>query len=156
MAGEKNLKYKPEYDKLVYNYCKLGANDKELAGFFGVCEATINNWKNNHETFLESLKKGKDEYDVKKVEASLLNRALGYNWEEVKEESGTNGNKTTTTTKHIPADPASIFFYLRNRNRDRWSNSPSIDDSEAQPLNITFEVKDPVGDVKVTEGKSDN
>lgn len=30
------------------------------------------------------------------------------------------------------------------------------DDTEAQALNITFEVKDPVGDVKITEGKSDN
>lgn len=156
MAGEKNSKYKPEYDEIAMNYCKLGADDKKLAEFFGVCEATINNWKNNHETFLESLKKGKEFHDVSRVEASLLNRALGYNWEETKEESGTNGSKTTTTNKHVPADVGAMVFYLRNRNRDRWSNSPSIDDTEAQPLNITFEVKDPVGDVKVTEGKSDN
>lgn len=34
-----------------------------------------------------------------------------------------------------------------------WDSDPKEDDEEAQSLNITFTVKDPVGEIKVTKGK---
>ncbi len=49
--------FKNEYVELAYNYCLLGATDKELATFFNVCEATINNWKISNPDFLESIKR---------------------------------------------------------------------------------------------------
>lgn len=61
---ESTSKYKAEYDELAYNYCLLGATDAQLANFFGVKEQTINNWKNKHKSFFESLKKGKDSADA--------------------------------------------------------------------------------------------
>lgn len=51
--------FKEEYVELAYKYCLLGATDKDLAQFFEVTETTINNWKNDHPEFFESIKKGK-------------------------------------------------------------------------------------------------
>lgn len=70
-------KYKEEYDEQVRKLCLLGATDKELADFFNVCEATINNWKNKHPSFLESIKKGKHVADATVAE-KLFHRATGY------------------------------------------------------------------------------
>lgn len=159
MAGEKNSKYNPEYDEQVYKLCLLGLTDSQLADFFGVCEATINNWKNDHPSFLESLKKGKLIADAE-VAVSTFKRATGFKATEIKEETGSVGdsivNKTTITTKEIPPDTGAAAFWLKIRQRDVWGQNAGSESEEAQSLNITFEVKDPVGEVKVTEGKSDN
>ena len=140
MAGEKNLKYKPEYDKLAENYCKLGAKDSDLAGFFDVTEKTINNWKCDFESFFHSIKSGKDFYDSISVEDSLLKRALGYEITEEKQEDGTNGSKTTTTKKHVAGDTTAMIFWLKNRNPSRWRDKQEIEQ------NTTITVKKGLGD----------
>lgn len=57
MAGAPT-KYDEVFNEQVYKLCLLGAIDKEIAEFFNVCEATINNWKIEYPEFLESIKKG--------------------------------------------------------------------------------------------------
>ena len=143
--------YKPEYDEQVRKICALGANDKKLADFFNVSESTLNLWKLKHPTFSESLRLGKSEHDIRRVEASLLNRALGYTVTETTEEVGENANgpssKTITRERHIPADTSSIIFYLRNRMGKAWSNNPVIDDDgtrESQSFTFNVSVKDPL------------
>lgn len=69
--------YKEEYNEQVYKLCLLGAKDTDIANFFEVCEATINNWKQQFPAFLESIKRGKETADIKVAE-SLYNRACGY------------------------------------------------------------------------------
>ncbi|WP_293933302.1 hypothetical protein [Sphingobacterium sp. UBA6645] len=60
----------------------LGATDAELGDFFNVTEQTINNWKEAHPEFFESIKKGKDFADAKVAE-KLFHRALGFETTEV-------------------------------------------------------------------------
>lgn len=120
MAGEKNSKYKPEYDELAFNYSLLGAIDKDLARFFGVTEQTINNWKNDHPTFFESMSKGKEQADAM-VAKSLFKRATGYSHPETK--IATRDGQITDTLdveKHYAPDTAAISFWLRNRQPDLW------------------------------------
>lgn len=62
-SGRPSL-YKEEYADQAYNYCLLGATDKDLANFFDVTETTINNWKLDHHEFFESIKKGKEIADA--------------------------------------------------------------------------------------------
>lgn len=126
MAGQKNSKYKPEYDTLAFNYCSLGADDVKLGELFNVTKTTINNWKNDHPTFFDSLKRGKGAHDSIRVEDSLLKRALGYEWTEEKQEDGTNGSKTTTVNKHVPGDATSMIFWLKNRDPNRWREKQEI------------------------------
>jgi hypothetical protein len=110
----------------------FGADDQKLADFFKVDQSTITRWKQQHKEFCTSLKSGKDEFDTKNVEGSLLKRALGYECMETtyerielnKEVSQTIGNdygtKVKTVVKQLPPDPTSMIFWLKNRNKDRW------------------------------------
>ncbi|WHI46585.1 hypothetical protein [Microbulbifer sp. VAAF005] len=75
--------YREEFAEQVEKLCKLGLTDKELGEFFEVTEQTINNWKNKHPEFFESIKRGKTLADANVVE-SLFRRACGYSHEAVK------------------------------------------------------------------------
>ena len=110
-------KYKKEYDNQAYKLCLLGHKDTEIADYFNVQESTINNWKKNHPSFLESLRNGKENADYNVAE-KLYHRAIGYKAEpEVKTEVDGEGNtiKATTTTKHVGPDTAAAIFWLKNR-----------------------------------------
>jgi RNA polymerase-interacting CarD/CdnL/TRCF family regulator len=76
-------KYNEKYPNQAYKLCLLGATDEELANFFEVCEDTINEWKNVHDEFSVSIKKGKINADAN-VANSLYKRALGYKHDAVK------------------------------------------------------------------------
>lgn len=136
-------KYKEEYAEQAYKLSLLGMTDAQMANFFEVDERTVNNWKHDHPEFFQSIKKGKDLADVEVVEA-LRKRALGYQYEEIKQETGQQGDKTTTTTKEVPPDPTAIIFWLRNRQRDKWTNNPMPDDQDqvATPVKIVVNVED--------------
>lgn len=136
-------KYKEEYAEQAYKLSLLGMTDAQMAEFFEVDERTVNNWKHDYPEFFQSIKKGKDLADVEVVEA-LRKRALGYQYEEVKQETGQQGDKTTTTTKEVPPDPTAIIFWLRNRQRDKWTNNPMPDDQDqvATPVKVVVNVED--------------
>jgi hypothetical protein len=114
--------YKPEYDKQVYRLCLLGATDKDIADFFSVCEATVNNWKIKHPTFLESIKNGKSEADIQIAE-SLHKRAKGYD----KSEMVITKDGIQSIEKHYPPDPTSIIFWLKNRQPKHWRDKQEIE-----------------------------
>ena len=59
--GGRPTKYKEEYIQLVYNYALLGATDDEIGFFFGVSEATVNDWKSKIPEFGSSIKKGRED-----------------------------------------------------------------------------------------------
>ena len=120
--GGRPSKYKPEYDKLAYDYSLLGATDAIMAGYFDVCEATFNNWKIEHPSFLESLKKGKAEADVV-VAKSLYKRAQGFQYDEITCE---NGVETKRVTKMVTADPTSMIFWLKNRQPAAWRDKQEV------------------------------
>ena len=111
--------YKDEYAELAYNYCLLGAIDSELAGFFGVSETTINNWKNEHEDFSLALKKGKQIADAKVAQA-LFHRATGYSHEDVDIKVIEGNIVQTPLVKYYPPDATSAIFWLKNRQPTKW------------------------------------
>lgn len=139
MAEEKRGRptdFNQKYIEQVYKLCILGATDKDIADFFEVCEATINNWKQSHPEFLESLKRGKIEADMN-VANSLYKRATGMTIVEEKEtrramiqdgeELSCDILDTTTTKKELAPDPTSAFFWLKNRQPEKWRDKQEID-----------------------------
>ncbi|MCP4320828.1 MAG: hypothetical protein GY787_03005 [Alteromonadales bacterium] len=128
-------KYKKEYDEQAAKLCKLGATDVQLADFFNVTEKTLNNWKHEHPRFLQSLKKGKV-FSDDKVEAALYDRAIGYEYEEVKEEQSEQGMKRTVTTKRIQDNTAAIFW-LKNRRPEQWREK--VENDTVQDINIVID-----------------
>ena len=102
--------YKPEYDDQVYKLCLLGYTDAQLGVFFDVTEQTINNWKNAHPSFFESIKSGKDIADGEVVD-SLRRKAMS-------------------------GDPTACIFWLKNRQPKNWRDKQEIEHSGEMSVNI--------------------
>lgn len=130
--------YKEEYNKLAYGFCLLGATDKFLADRFEVCVDTINEWKNVHEEFSASIKRGKEIADAKVAEA-LFNRACGYSHPEEKIFNDGGVILRADTIKHYPPDTAAAFIWLKNRGG--WKDKQEVDNNHkfVGSPKITFE-----------------
>ena len=125
--------YKKEYNEQAKKLCRLGATDKELADFFGVSEQTVNSWKKSHPDFLESLKAGKTESDVRVVDA-LFSRANGYVAKETKVFCNNGEIITADIEKHYPPDTTAIIFWLKNRRPDLWRYNDNRDENVIKKL----------------------
>jgi cell fate (sporulation/competence/biofilm development) regulator YmcA (YheA/YmcA/DUF963 family) len=112
-------RYKAEYAEQARKLCLLGATDKELADFFEVSEQTINAWKSAHATFLESVKKGKQQADADVVDR-LYQRAMGYEHPEVDIRVVNGEIVETPITKIYAPDTTAAIFWLKNRQRAKW------------------------------------
>lgn len=128
-------KYDPAFVELAYKYCLLGAVDKELAEFFGVSEATLNNWKKEHPKFLESLKEGRENADTN-VARSLYQRACGYSHKEDQIFQYKGQPVVVPTIKHYPPDTAAAFIWLKNRQRGKWKDKHEIEHSGQVDIEI--------------------
>lgn len=119
-------KYKEEYARQAEKICILGATDEFLADYFDVDVSTIGNWKNKHNEFLEAIKRGKVEADLK-VANSLYHRAVGYSHDEEKVFNNQGEIVTHKTTKHYAPDPTALIFWLKNRQPKEWRDKQEID-----------------------------
>lgn len=111
--------YKPEYAKQAEKLCKLGATDADLAEFFGVTPRTIQNWSSRYEEFFRALKDFKDLADDR-VERSLYQRALGYEYDAVKIFNANGEPLVVPYRERCPPDTTAMIFWLKNRRPDRW------------------------------------
>src|SRR3954447_12391891 len=111
--------YEPEYAEQAEKLCRLGATDAEMAGFFGVCEDTVNVWKTTHLDFSASLKRGKLEADAN-VASRLYQRAMGYSHAAVKIFNDGGQEMIVPYTEHYPPDTTAAIFWLKNRRPEQW------------------------------------
>lgn len=136
----------------IFGWARDGLTDEQIAHNMGVSMGTLNEWKNRFPQIIESLKAGKEPVDIQ-VENALLKRALGYEYDEVTEETerfpigkpDEDGEqkfieKTKIKTKHVtvPPDVTAQIFWLKNRKpkqwRDRVEQAVSIDTEDLSPL----------------------
>lgn len=105
---------------LIEGWARDGLTDEQIAENMGIAASTLYDWKNKYPEVSESLKKGKEVVD-RQVENALLKRALGYEYDEVKEkyEFGELTEKTVTK-KRIPPDITAQIFWLKNRKPHAW------------------------------------
>lgn len=131
--------YRDEYATQAKKLCRLGATDKELGDFFGVTEQTINNWKNAHQSFFESLREGKDLADAE-VADKLFKRATGYRHDAVKivADAKTGAEHIVPYTEHYPPDTTACIFWLKNRQPKRWRDKveQEISGPDGGPLQV--------------------
>ena len=125
---------------MAYNYCLLGATDKQLADFFEVTDRTIDRWKKSHPEFCLSLKRGKVVADAEVAE-SLFKRAKGYEHGEDKIFLYEGQPVIVPTTKHYSPDPVSMIFWLKNRQPELWRANPAENESQEKDIQkIAIEV----------------
>lgn len=111
-------------------WARDGLTDEQIANNAGINPATLYVWKQKYPEISESLKKGKEVVD-RQVENALLKRALGYEYEEVKEkfEDGVMTERTVTKKEIVP-DVTAQIFWLKNRKRDVWADRRNIELSQ--------------------------
>lgn len=123
----RTTKYKDEYVAIAERVCsECGVDDKKLAKILGISVSTLNNWKKDYPEFLESIKRGKDEFDTTVVEASLLDRATGYSHPDLHISNYRGKITKTKITKHYPPDVTAQIFWLKNRNPERWRDKQDV------------------------------
>lgn len=118
-----------------------GLTIEEMGRGIGVAPRTIYNWGKEHPKFFRDLEDWKYAAD-RKVERSLYERACGYTFpSETVTKIDANGKEVTETiTKHLPPDPTSMIFWLKNRRSGEWRDRR--DHIVDGPLDITVRVGD--------------
>ena len=119
----------PEGLLKIEGWARDGLTDEQIAKNIGISRSTLNVWKDRYSDISDALKKGKDIID-RQVENALLKRALGYEYEEVKEkfEDGVI-TESTVTKKEVVPDTTAQIFWLKNRKPDKWRDKPGYEDT---------------------------
>ena len=129
-------KYDPKtFPILVEGYAREGMVEADMAKKLGITKSTFEVYKKKYQDFSDSLKRGKGPVDFK-VENSLLKRALGYDYDEIHEETkieesvigeGDKAKKSVKTKtfrkvvhRHVAGDVTAAIFWLKNRKPDKW------------------------------------
>lgn len=145
--GGRPSSYRPEFADQAYRMALLGLIDTEMASVFGVTEQTLNNWKIRHPEFFEALKKGKILADAN-VSASLYQRAIGYEHEDVHFSSYEGIVTATKFKRRYPPDTAAAFIWLKNRQSALWRDK---NDDPAGGAPLPSSVKVTVEDASVND-----
>lgn len=125
-----NSVYKPEFcDEVLQFIGDGGKSVVQFAKHMGVCRATVYNWMEAHEDFKSAMEMAQD-----------WSQAV---WEDKLEQM--------MYSKEVNSQLVKLYF----ANRFKWHDRAevSIDDEKALPLEVKFEVREPVGDVRVTRGQ---
>ena len=120
----------PEGLLKLEGWARDGLTDEQIAGNAGINPATLYVWKQKYPEISEALKRGKEVVD-RQVENALLRRALGYEYEEVKEKfEGNVMTERTVTKKEVIPDVTAQIFWLKNRKRETWTDRQNIEISQ--------------------------
>lgn len=117
----------PEGLLKIEGWARDGLTDEQIAKNMGINRDTLYTWKKKHPDISDALKKGKEVVD-RQVENALLKRALGYEYEEVKEkfENGICVERTITK-KEVVADTTAQIFWLKNRKPESWKDKQIVE-----------------------------
>ena len=143
----------------LFNYCLLGATNDDLAKYYGVGSTTIGKWISDYPIFAATLKSARDEADAKVVK-SLYQRAIGYSHKAVKifydsKKRGyrlkpgieehlaepddyifDDGAIVVEYVEHYPPSEIAAFFWLKNRQKERWREKQEIDTTLSGKVDI--------------------
>jgi hypothetical protein len=117
--GGRPSKYRAEFCAEAETLTERGATNHDLAQYFEVNESTIREWRLVHAEFATAIKRGKAQADAI-VEESLFRRATGYSFDCVKIFQYEGVPVRVPFVEHVPPDPTSMIFWLKNRKPQVW------------------------------------
>ncbi|NLK53209.1 MAG: helix-turn-helix domain-containing protein [Syntrophomonadaceae bacterium] len=117
----------------IEGWARDGLTDEQISHNIGIHPSTLYEWQKKYPDISESLKRGKEVID-RQVENALLKRALGYEYEEVKQiiekdEKGKDRKRIEKTVKQVAPDTTAQMFWLKNRKPDEWRDRQNIEHS---------------------------
>lgn len=137
---------------IVAGWKRNGLTDEQIAKNIGVRRETIYDWAKRFPNFSNAIKTGREQADLQ-VENALFKRAVGYFYDEVKEEyetkRGSDGSerehlkKRTVTRKEVVPEVTAQIFWLKNRASNRWRNDDRLivndtKDEKASDLHVAI------------------
>lgn len=127
--------YRAEFADQARKLCLLlGSDDHELARFFDVPPATLQEWLAAVPEFAAAVRAGRALADAD-VADRLWRRAIGYSHEAVRIFSHQGKALEVAYTEHYPPDTTACLFWLKSRQPDRWrEGSERNDDASAELL----------------------
>ena len=131
-------KYQDAAPKIL-EYLEEGLTNKQASQRAGIDEATFYRWCDEKSNFYKSVQRAREvgeKKSIAKVEASLLELALGFEYEEVATEYESRPNpdenssekyipvikKQKRTKKRVVQSIEAIRFYLSNKCPEVWKN----------------------------------
>jgi transposase-like protein len=126
----------PEGLLKIEGWARDGLTDEQIAHNMGIGTSTLYKWKNDYTEIVESLKRGKEVVD-RQVENALLKRALGFEYDEVTFE---NGTETKRVRKMVVPDTTAQIFWLKNRKPDDWRDKQNIEHSGESGVRIINDI----------------
>lgn len=129
--------YTQEFCQIAADLCAAGATDFEVAERLGVCVRTIYRWKAEYPEFCQALIAGKEAADDR-VERSLYNRAVGYEYSAVKIMQDKGEPVIVPYTEHVPPDVGAATLWLTNRRGDKWRAKQAIEHTGPNGEPIVF------------------
>lgn len=111
----------------IGGWARDGLTDEQIAKNMGISRSTLNEWAKKYPDISDTLKKTKDIAD-REVENALFKRAVGYEYDEIKEkyECGVLTERTVTKKMVVPDTTAQIFW-LKNRKPSVWRDKAQVD-----------------------------
>jgi hypothetical protein len=125
MPAGRPTEYKLEHCELAHNYCLLGATNEDLAEFFGVTRRTVDNWIAAEPAFAEAVRGARALADAR-VARSLYERAVGFSYRSTRTVLHRGEERELSEAVYCPPDVRACIFWLRNRQRDRWSERQAL------------------------------
>ena len=132
----------------VEGWARDGLTNEQIAHNMGITSETLRVWGNKYSAISVALKKGKEVVD-RQVENALLKRALGYEYEEVKQiiekdEKGKDRKRIEKTIKQVIPDTTAQIFWLKNRKPVEWRDKQEIDiaGKDGKPFEVNIKVVD--------------
>lgn len=119
-------------------WARDGLTDEQIAHNIGIVPSTLYEWKKKYSKISDTLKKGKEIID-RQVENALLKRALGYEYEEVKQiiekdEKGKDRKRIEKTVRQVIPDTTAQIYWLKNRKPEQWREKPKVETDEANGM----------------------
>lgn len=123
----------PDGIALISQWRREGVAIEEIAlNYVGIGTSTMRRWTIECEDLAKAIGMSRDVMNGK-VEAALLKRALGYDYNEVTKELVEGEMRTTKVIKkHVSPDVKACLSWLFSRRPDRWraQQTPLDDDAE--------------------------
>lgn len=132
-------KYNDFLYSVILKLVEDGKTDQQVCDIVGIAKSTFNKWKLEKPEFSASVKDAK-EIANELVEATLLQKALGYKTPEVKVFFDAKNGECIEheITKHHSPDTASIIFWLKNRRPDLWREKIEVANEEGKSFAVSY------------------
>lgn len=138
-SGRPQCRYHPVLTPLACKYmAKCGLSLVKIASELGLSANGLRVWRLKYPE-LEAAIQDSSSVNNDLVERALFERATGYNFIETKTHVYKGAVVKADVVKHVPPDPASIMWYQRNRDPDRWRDRPAA----SSTVSVNIEIQPP-------------